>query len=819
MPDTEAGGAQGAPRGYGLLSEPLPSLDWTLLRLTGVWAQDGEMVRCPLPSHGDDTPSFNLWAIDGEGVPQRFGCFGCNRQGDVLDLVDQLEFDGKGADADVHQRAIELAREEQKDETPRERPKPEPRDEKDLNVVLASYHDGLTGERLAAFQAILDSKGLGSEDIQQYAMDEWGWIPAERGAVAVPHWNKDKELTAIKYRSKSGKWSETGSQLSDLYGSWRDTGAPRVVLCEGESDAVWAAWSLREDKDTTVLALPGGAHQRVPQPWIDAVADRELIIALDSDEAGMDAAKRWASLRPDALLARLPEGEDLLSSGIPVEELIERAEIPRRSAGIISIEHSVFARTVKDEIVPVADFSFVPIRELLTDEGPAWDVRLSGGQAPALLRASDLHSGQSITRWANRQGCAWLGGSGVASQGLMNWTKARSAFLPMERAVTRAGKIGRSYVGPDFCIGADRLRYVPPILGDAKLSTRLKLQPGEWDPRAIHALEQLNDPTIMAIVLGWLTATLIRGRRAPAPPMFVGGESGAGKTNLLSATLGSFGFHTETNLTTTTPFGVDCMVNSSVGFPVWFDEYRSGAREDSMSRLRQILRDCYYGQPSVKGGMTNQATELTEVQTWAGIIFSGEMGTQETSHRDRIVVVELDPDARNRSVYNWLTTDPSRTAGMGRSLLEFLATRPDSLFRVVPQGSPELPDRFRQTLGFIQAGWEAWRHFRWEQGLRDDPPAPDLKGLAGGRQQVEDPWIEAMRACDGLYAGDSPIVERQSDGSIVLIPSEVVVQARRLGIELPARANELVAWLRRRYEVEDTRAGSRRAKRVKGMVL
>jgi hypothetical protein len=296
----------------------------------------------------------------------------------------------------------------------------------------------------------------------------------------------------------------------------------------------------------------------------------------------------------------------------------------------------------------------------------------------------------------------------------------------------------------------------------------------------------------------------------------VSGESGAGKTSLLSTVLGSLGFGMELNLTTTTPYGVDCLVNSTIGFPVWFDEYRGGAREDSMGRLRQMLRDAYYGQPSMKGGMTAQATELTEVSTWAGIVVSGEMSSYETSHRDRLVMLDLNPDLRQKRPYVFLQ-DPARTAGLGRSLLEFLVGW--STFQVVPTGGDDLPDRFRDTLGFIEAGWSAWRHFRWQAGLRDEPVGPDLAALSGGRREHEDPWLEALKACEGVRTRDGDEIVRQDENGLRVIPSEVIVEARRVGIELPARTNELVSWLKRRHTVEDVRVGSRRGKLVQGLKL
>lgn len=261
------------------------------------------------------------------------------------------------------------------------------------------------------------------------------------------------------------------------------------------------------------------------------------------------------------------------------------------------------------------------------------------------------------------------------------------------------------------------------------------------------------------------------------------------------------------------------MVSSSIGFPVWFDEYRGGARADSMERLRQLLRDAYYGQPSMKGGMKVQATELTEVTTWAGIIVSGEMSSGETSHRDRIVMLDLDKEQRGKEAYAWLQ-DKSRTEGLGHSLLTFLAKRPDVLFKIEPQGSATLPDRFRDTLGFVQAGWEAWKHFRWDQGLHDSPVGPDLALLSGEREKSEDPWLEAIKACEGVADRHGNWIVSQEGDSVALIPSEVIVEAKRIGIELPARSNELIQWLKKRYQVEDVRLmGGRRAKRVVGMKL
>lgn len=815
--------------GFAALAQELPPIDWVLAHLTGTWVAAGEMINCPLPGHDDSTPSFNLWAEDENGVPQRYGCFGCGRGGDVVGLISEIE---GLSDQAALVRAIKLGEQEAADQYERKRtPKPKKEPVRPHAETYKMIKDAMGHREYDVLYRFMESKNMLGEAIHDYATEEWGWAAIGNEVVFV-HRALGNETTGIKYRDprkttgSKGRRNEDGSHFPALYGSWRDKGRHHVLLCEGETDTVWGAFCLRNEEDWDVLGLPSGAGQRVDQEWLELLKDREVTLAFDADapdsrghRPGPEAALKWCAERPGTLVARLPEGEDLLSCNIPVKELLMRASVPMRHNGMITVAEGVFAKHTQDGDIPVADFSFAPERELITEEGPAWEGKISGDRRTVLLRAADLVSGSAMTKWCNRHGRSWTGGSGPSVQGVFNFLTASSSFLPLEAATTKAGKIGRSFVGPGFSIGPDRVRYIAPAFGDAKLETKINMEPGIWDPRAILALERLNDPAIMAAILGWIMATMIRGERAPAPPLFVSGESGAGKTNLLSTVLGAVGFGTETNLTTTTPFGVDCMVSSCVGFPVWFDEYRGGARVDSMERLRQLLRDAYYGQPSMKGGMKTQVTELSEVTTWAGIVVSGEMSSGETSHRDRIVMLDLDPASRNKAAYKWLQ-DKRRTAGLGRSILEFLAARPDILFKIEPRGDSDAPDRFRDTMGFVATGWEAWKHFRWDMGLQDTVVAePDYSYMSKGRKESEDPWLVAIKHCEGVRTKDGLEIVTQEGNDLVLIPSEIIVEARRVGIELPARANELIAWLKNRYVVEDTRVFSRRAKRVKGMKL
>jgi len=218
--------------------------------------------------------------------------------------------------------------------------------------------------------------------------------------------------------------------------------------------------------------------------------------------------------------------------------------------------------------------------------------------------------------------------------------------------------------------------------------------------------------------------------------------------------------------------------------------------------------------------MTQNATEITEISTWSGIVVSGEMSSRETSHRDRLIMLDLAAATKNETALKFLQ-DRNTTLGLGHALLTFLAKRNDSLFAVKPRGSTDLPPRYREALGFVETGWDAWKEFRWELGgLHDKPAGPDFAKLTKERAESEDPWVEALKACEGVVDRNGTMIVQRDGDDLIVVAQEVIVESRRIGIELPARANELVQWLRNRYAVEDVRtSGNRRAKRVKGLTL
>jgi hypothetical protein len=286
------------------------------------------MSSCPLPGHQDDTPSFNLWAEDEDGFPIRFGCFGCAVTGDVVDAIQFARGVGflEACRVAVDELVPALAASSW---APAERvaaPRSDPAIDADLRAVL---------DRIAGcddLEAFLSSKYPDPGAILSYAYMAWGWGTFRTPAPTVyfPHRDWGRRFTGIRYRSirkESTRWTERGSRFPALYGAWRDQGRPAVLLCEGETDTVWAAFQLaRDSRPWDVLGLAAGAAQKPPEDAVARLRGRRVLLAFDSDMAGRIATARWREALDETLVVPIPEGEDVLSCGIPIQTLIEGAE-------------------------------------------------------------------------------------------------------------------------------------------------------------------------------------------------------------------------------------------------------------------------------------------------------------------------------------------------------------------------------------------------------------------------------------------------------------------------------------------------------------
>jgi hypothetical protein len=307
-------------------------LEWAVGQLFDAWGAGAAMMPCPLPYHQDDTASFNLWAEDADGFPIRYGCFGCGSNGDVVDLIRIKR--GVG-----FLEACRIAVEELIPEMERSDWRPADRTvvERSRAATPAELEAALTRLRASdapSIQPFLERKGMADlgAGFANYLRQEWRWgaflTPAP--TIFFPHRDWDYQLTGIRFRSarRDGtRWTETGSRFPALYGAWRDRGRPKVLLCEGETDTVWGAWQVEGPLSPwDVMGLPAGAAQKPPEDAVRRLAGRDVYTAFDGDMAGRIATARWHEALDGAFAVPIPDGEDVLSCGISITDLIAEAE-------------------------------------------------------------------------------------------------------------------------------------------------------------------------------------------------------------------------------------------------------------------------------------------------------------------------------------------------------------------------------------------------------------------------------------------------------------------------------------------------------------
>jgi hypothetical protein len=263
---------------------------------------DGRLhALCPF--HEDHDPSFDVYPWGGG---ERFGCFSCGAAGDVLDFVMRMwPHLGFRQAVEFCKRGIAKMKEEGW-----QRPSLSSPWEWNPEAARALLSKGQADE--AAIYGLIQAKG-------------WLFSPSHLTAtwnvrvvgeeILVPLWDENRMLVGMKHRRLSGSGSLIslpGSQLrSTLYGAGRsDWGT--VLLCEGESDAWTASWLLR-DRRLSVMSLPAGAGAAPTR--LDLLTGRDVIIALDGDEAGRLSAARWHEALGsfNSLILPLPDGHDITS--------------------------------------------------------------------------------------------------------------------------------------------------------------------------------------------------------------------------------------------------------------------------------------------------------------------------------------------------------------------------------------------------------------------------------------------------------------------------------------------------------------------------
>ena len=626
-----------------------------------------------------------------------------------------------------------------------------------------------------------------------------GW---DGDRLLIPYLDRSGELSTYKTR-KPGQpvHSAAGAHHTELYGIWRDNEQDPIVLCEGESD-VWAATHALGNEPYIPLGLPTGAGSK-PR-LAHHLARRRVIIAFDGDDAGRKAIETWSIALLDegcdVAVAYVPDGHDLSSlSAVDIRLAIEEA-LPARPApqdAPVEMPGRVGYERPGKTPFQVTDWCFDPSRVLVSDDGYVWEGTLWPLGRTVTIRAADLASKSRITSWCQQHGVSWFG-SDRDAQIIVASLYARSTLLPRGRAVSVAGLHGDTFVFPDGRIGVSNYVYVPakievPLQSLVHLRDSINAVPSAGVPIGLH---RLHTPAVMDPILAWLAIAPLRSRIEVFPILAVTGASGTGKTTLVRETLRHFtATEITANLTGTTKFAVLAYMGCSNGFPVWFDEYRPGARKETLAEFNQLLRDAYTGQASIKGGMSDSWASVREVAVVAPMIVSGEDAFHETSHTERMILVHLPKEGRNTALMPQVIE--ATTTGFPAQYLDWV--RRIDPPTVVPEGPEHLPLRSRYNLGVLRAGWQLLHAFLDENGLEDQLPAePDwsLVTAEAAEAASSNPILEAVQwAIEDVRLREEHVVF-ELDGRIHVRVVPFVAAVNRAGVlTLPGGHRAIAKYL------------------------
>lgn len=762
---------------------------------------EGERLVGLCPFHDDNAPSFAVWRLD-DGA-ELCGCWACDfRPGDVFDFIQRFN-------KISFPKAVQTVADYVRDGLP-EAPAIPTRDPDAPLPDLSGIVNTARNRDLGPLHMLLTSRGIQAP--AEWLAAEFRLGVGERGEIVIPHYSREDELRGAKWRTDETKpMSFTGSRLDSLYGAWRDRGQPRVVLCEGESDTWAVAYALRTE-DTLVLGLPSGVAARPKDEWLDQLSDREVVLLFDADDAGRRGLATWVAAlqsRADILLASLPEGDDAVSAGpqatiTAVAEawaFVDPASLPITVGGTryVRINPQNGTSTV------LSDFVFHVERLIMgEDEGIVLEVSVPTKRGTQIITASELANPQKMRDWCARRMLSWKGGSRDVAD-LLELLKADLLFAPRVKGTSCLGLHDGTFVLPKGTIGSAGWGYIPPT-ADVDLESVLRLDDlPTWDNGLPLALTQLHDPAVITPVLGWVAAAPLRSLCSQFPVLAVVGGAGWGKTTIIGVVLDAFGFWVAApmTLTATTPYAVHAFSASTNAFPIWFDEYRHGARVDTKLALDQVLRDAWDGSAAVRGGQGEDKSAVKKVFARAPLLVTGEDAFSESSHAERMVIIQMPREGRNPQALRAIRD--MRTSGFGRAYLEWLVA---TMARNELLAPPQEESRMEQARAVATWGYDLLTQFCREEAGYDLPPIDISRAEQTHRELDAVPLVVAVlleglgrRGKDGFE-----IAWREGADICVRVTDLVQWVKKDTDFTLPGGSRAVDQWLRERWPVTDERS-------------
>jgi DNA primase len=255
----------------------------------------GEKVLCPAHADGT-TPNLHIY-------DDYVHCYACGFHGDVVDVWAAV----RGFEGPV-EAALDLAREfglELPDMDPEVRRKAQERREREnLNLRQAqACHKAL--EKHPKVREWWEGRGFGKGLQERFLLG----ANCHGTSAVIPHWHRGR-VQGLIHRKLEGKPKYRYPKAEDFPSGYRPLFVPgslrgEIFLVEGIVDALALA-ALEE----SVVAVGGADISQYQMRELESLSG-PLYILPDTDEAGEEAARRWAlNLYPRAFVCPAHYGEE-----------------------------------------------------------------------------------------------------------------------------------------------------------------------------------------------------------------------------------------------------------------------------------------------------------------------------------------------------------------------------------------------------------------------------------------------------------------------------------------------------------------------------
>lgn len=205
---------------------------------------------------------------------------------------------------------------------------------------------------------------------------------------------------------------------------------------------------------------------------------------------------------------------------------------------------------------------------------------------------------------------------------------------------------------------------------------------------ALHDLFRINQPGVVADLLGWFVAAHYRSvylwlfRQFPLLQIY--GEAGSGKTQEVMLLAHLHWYIKERisvkSATSCTNFALDSHASSSTSAPFLLDEYKPKelrSFKGKYEKLKDVLKACYVGSDIGERGTINKGAEshlaVIKSKATAPICFMGESIEMETAIIERCVIVLLSKTMHNTertAAFTRLQENPEALSSLGKAIVQ-----------------------------------------------------------------------------------------------------------------------------------------------------